>query len=146
MWAELEKIAPFSPGCERKPHQIPGSTTTSGESVTVSAVTLTNVVWIWRKLLCSQMGESDNLSCLMNASVHLKQVVTSDANVGRQLKFNMGVLIIFAFLSIHSCTLMFFCFLFMSLILAALHGGYYAARNHFPSQIWQYTMQKCRWL
>lgn len=46
----------------------------------------------------------------MNANVHLKQVVTSDANVGRQLKFSMGELMIFAFLSIHSCTLMFFFF------------------------------------
>lgn len=61
------------------------------------------------------MGESDNLSCLMNASVHLKQVVTSDANVGRQLKFSMGELMIFAFLSIHSCTLMFLFFSFHEL-------------------------------
>lgn len=100
MWAELEIIAPFSPGYERAPHQIPGSTTTS-DGATVSAVILSNVMWIWRKLLRSQMGESDNLSCLMNASVHLKQVVTSDANVGRQLKFSMGELMIFAF-SVHS--------------------------------------------
>lgn len=39
----------------------------------------------------------------MNASVRLKQVVTSDANVERQLKFSMGELI-FALLFIHSCT------------------------------------------
>lgn len=35
-------------------------------------------------------GESDNLSCLMNVSVPVKQVVSSDANVGRQLKFSTG--------------------------------------------------------
>lgn len=71
----------------------------------------------------------------MNANVHLKQVVTSDANVGRQLKFSMDELMIFAFLSIHSCTLTFFFFFFMGLILAALERGYYAVGNNFPSQI-----------
>lgn len=34
-------------------------------------------------------GGSDNLSCL-NVSVPVKQVVSSDANVGRQLKFSTG--------------------------------------------------------
>lgn len=70
-------------------------------------VILSNVAWIWRKLLCSKMGVGDNLSCL-NVSVPVKQVVTSDANGGRQLKFSMGESLIFAFLPIHSCTLMCF--------------------------------------
>lgn len=77
------------------------------------------------------MGKSDNLSCLMNASVHLKQVVTSDANVGRQLKFCMGEFCLSVHSQLHFNGLGFF-FLSHELDLSSINGGYYAAGNHFP--------------